>query len=283
MLFFVIFLSFSVFGILHAKRYRLHITEDSVEVVSLFQHKNLHLNQVTQAQWHGKGYLPCQLNLQTPNAKASILLRNFSREQAKKTILFFRCRFPESIQIDWEKFWEIAWPLFDEMKEIRPEDNAPSQRMFKRLVNCLGWFGLILLAVSDIFAWRNTEELLWLVQLLGTISVICFLATDTLAPLFASRFVLILRIWPPVHITIMGGFYLLFALFFPFLVMASGVFERNSLAEFLFATVSMFVLLLIALFWSAYQHGQSYQQWNRMAARKAAELYPCPTEKFTLK
>jgi hypothetical protein len=88
-LFFLFWIVFSILGLIHAKRHRLHVTEEFVEQWGIFRHQKIDLDAVISADWRPTIWNPKRIDLQTSDAKVAVSFQELSEAETKELILFF--------------------------------------------------------------------------------------------------------------------------------------------------------------------------------------------------
>ncbi|MCC6126426.1 MAG: hypothetical protein IT426_15820 [Pirellulales bacterium] len=271
-LFFLFWILYSVLGLIHVKRYQLHVSDDAVEKTGIFRHRAIDLNDLTAAQWLPLSDFRGRLVLRTSERKIAIGFRDLPREQAHELVMFFRHRLPESSQKDWNRYWEKNWRTFDELEKLSPEEIAAAKQASKRFLIRWCSFGWIMLVIGDFVAWRYTGEKKWLVQPLGAFIILFFFVYYFSKSLVSTTRGKIGKTRPKSKITMVAAISFLGAFIIPFLIMASRIFPHDSWEEGFFMILSM-LILVIPVFWSIYKQNKPIQEWNREAAKTAAELY----------
>jgi uncharacterized membrane protein len=274
-LFLLFLILLSIGGILYNKRHYYHIADNAVETRDILRRKSLDFGEVTEVLW-GETQQRGNVELITPRARISVNIAEFPKAEARKLILFLRDRWPESIQKDWDRFWEASWRTFEEEEEIDPAEIAATRRASLRLM--LGWFAVawLILAAGDFFAWRYTGELWWLCQPLVVLIFLLFicLIPRSYVPKTKGK---LSRHQPMPKLSALHTACILLAVISPIAIMGLKIFPRGSLQEGVFSILPMLVLI-VPVFVTLGKHKKTYQQWNREAAKTAAELYLKPPD-----
>jgi membrane protein YdbS with pleckstrin-like domain len=272
--FFLFWIAFSGYYLLHAKRHRLHVTEDFVEQWGIFHHQKIDLPAVTVAVWRPTIWNPKRIDLQTSDAKVAVSFQELSTAETKELILFFRRRLPDAVQKNWERFWEFNWKCFDEREPIPPEEIAAANRSWRRLMIWSLGIAWVLLAIGDIFAWRYTEDVKWLWQPVGAVVALAIVGF-VFARLGNKRQATqgrLLKTQQTPKISRTAIICIALGIIYPFTIMALRLFPHNS-AEELILTIVPMLLLFVPTFWELRNDEKQRQAWNRETAKQAAELY----------
>jgi hypothetical protein len=280
---FLIPILLSLTGVMQAMRYCLHLTDGVVEKTGILPYRSIQLDYVIEASWRLFGSRRGQIVLRTPAVKVAVTLSDFSREETRDLVRFFRDRFPTSIQTGWDKYWEQNWPMFDEWEALSPEEIAAARRASRRVFFWWSLCGWIAFVVGDLFAWRYTGETKWLWQpLLPTIGLafVVYFFPKHLTSKTRGR---IGRTRPRPKISKVAVLCFLAAYVLPILVMTSRILPHNSVEEAIaiFGTMALFIVPLIL---DIRRQNRPLKAWNCEAAKLAAELYlksPVETPKPT--
>jgi hypothetical protein len=104
----------------------LTLNSEGIEARGVFSTKRMSWAEIVEARWRmGLG-----LVLRGPKGRLKISFDNYARDEAREQITIFRRSLPKPVQRGWNRFWRMAWRLFDEPEtpEIEAADRARLRR-----------------------------------------------------------------------------------------------------------------------------------------------------------
>jgi hypothetical protein len=276
MIFFAVFflgwIVFSIYTIIHSIRFKIILTDDILEKTNHWGHGSLDLNRVIHVRWY-----PTWIVLRTDRERMCFTFNNFSKEQRQQLIAFFHQRFPESVQKGWKKFWEMNWRLFDELENRSPAEIAAAKHASRKMFFHLSLFCWLFLVIVDFFMWHYTGEKKWFFQPFALMIILAFVVYYFPNKMGSKTKGRLGKSSPQPKVSFVYVICFLAGYFCPILLMASQIFPHNSWEEAI-AILGVMLVLLSPAFWSVSKQFKLRRQWNRDAAQKVAELYLSPPD-----
>jgi hypothetical protein len=153
------FLAIATYLLVVSIRHRLCVTEKGVERRGIFKTQSIDFEHLTEARWGCYSELG-KLILQTPDDKVVVEFAEYSREQGRELVRFFRYRLPEPMQREWERYWHHYWPKFEEPDTSNPEENREATRKMRLRLFYIFLSGYFLIALCAFFVWRYLHPLM---------------------------------------------------------------------------------------------------------------------------
>ncbi len=156
----VLMLCGGIYLLLAIKRCRLVVDEKHLESQGVWTTRRIALDEICSARWR----ISDRLVMKTLESQVSVNFNDFSSDDQRTLVKFFRCRLPREIQHDWESYWSREWRLFDlsDPSAMAPEIRAEHIRSTRRSSDWLFLYGCFLTITTTLAIWLvsgNTESL----------------------------------------------------------------------------------------------------------------------------